>query len=124
MTDGMYYFGCWQEAGHYLRTPDGRTGEYALPHDFPFRVHTLDGGFLPPKLPETEGRATLFHINGWTVMTFWDRSVDKRGACNSSFVFRGKLTFAEACALAADKFPSVWNRFQFPVTEYQPERAR
>jgi hypothetical protein len=120
MIDDAYYFGCWQEPGHYLFAPGGRNAERHIPDDFPVSVHILDGGLLPPKLPEVEGRASLAHINGWTILSFWDRSIDKRGKCNSSFLFRGRLTFAEACQQAANNFPYLWTRFKFEVTEYQP----
>lgn len=118
MSDNAFYFGCWREAGHYLFTPSGRS-TYSVPNDFPLPANYLDSGLLPPNLPETEGRASLVHINGWTVISFWDRSVDKRGKCNSSFLFRGHFTFDEMCKLAAEKFPTIWNRFAFPITEHK-----
>jgi hypothetical protein len=121
MSDTAFYFGCWDGPGHFLHVPGGRTREHSLPPDFPLRFHILDGGLLPPNLPEVEGRATFIHINGWTVMSFWDRSVDTRGKCNSAFLFRGRLSFSEACHEAAEAFPSVWRRFKFPIVEFRTE---
>ncbi len=115
-TSRMYYFGCWQAVGHYLHTVTGfRIGMYAVPEDFPCPFAALDGGILPPRLPQVEGRATLVHVNGWTLLSFWDRSVDTRGGSCSTFVVRGQHTFAEACALAQEGFPLVWRRFTFPI---------
>lgn len=110
----VYYNGCWGETGHYLwdRT---RRKAYSVPADFPVAPHVLDSGFLPPGQPQVEGRATLCHVNGWTVLAFWDRSVDTRGKSNSAFVARGTLDFDAMVAAAKAAFPSVWGRFGFEV---------
>ena len=122
-TPQMYYFGCWQGAGHDLHTVTGsRISMYAVPADFPCAVTTLDGGFLPPRLPQVEGQGILVHLNGWTILSFWDRSVDTRPGSCSTFVLRGLHTCAETWALAQEGFPDVWERFAFPIVE--PARRR
>lgn len=114
----IFYFGCWREPGHFLRNVQGGTlHDQTLPADFPCNFRMLDGGFLPPKLPQTEGRATVVHLNHWTIVTFWDRSVDRRPGCNSSFVIRGLHTFNEAVEQAQAAFPQIWERFTFKVYE-------
>ncbi len=114
----MFYFGCWTEAGHHLRDERGQTiNERRMPSDFPCGECVLDGGFLPPKQPEQEGLATVAHLNGWTVLAFWDRSIDSRGKSNSAFIMRGGMSFHEACHLAKDAFPSIWSRFKFEIVE-------
>ena len=116
MMDGAFYFGCWREAGHYLFCPSGRQASYRLPDDFPIsRGDILDAGFLPANLPEVEGLASFCHLNGWTIISFWDRSVDKRGKSNSSFLLRGEYSFDVACKAAAEVFPAIWSRFKFPI---------
>ena len=30
--------------------------------------------------PQTQGEALLYHKQGWTAISFWDRSVDERGS--------------------------------------------
>ena len=119
MIDGAFYFGCWNEPGHFLRSANGRTHhvDATLPDDFPLMWRILDGGLLPPCRPQVEGIATFIHINGWTVLSFWDRSVDKRPGCNSAFLLRGIYTFDVACKAAAEMFPTVWGRFQFEIME-------
>jgi hypothetical protein len=117
MTDDIYYFGCWREPGHFLRSREGVRHEHNLPADFPCPLNMLDGGFLPPKLPDVQGRATCVHLNRWTILSFWDRSVDKRPGCNSAFIIRGYHTFSEAVRLAKERFPEVWGRFTFTVYE-------
>lgn len=112
----VYYFGCLERAGHHLYLPSGMTAwDDRLPADFPCPSRVLDCGFLPPRQPEIEGRASLVHINGWTVLAFWDRSVDTRGKCNSAFVARGTLDFDGIVSAAKVAFPKVWVRFKFAV---------
>lgn len=120
LTSDIYYFGCWQEAGHYLRDPRGYTHHYRLEPTFPVAEHVLDGGLLPPGLPEVEGRASLIHVNGWTILTFWDRSVDSRGKCSSTFIAKGTRYFDAMVLCAKYHFPNVWERFKFQVVEYKP----
>jgi hypothetical protein len=109
-----FYFGCWDRSGHFLVTPGGRH-VYDNPKDFPVREGILDGGLLPPFQPQVEGRAVLVHLSGWTILSFWDRSVDTRGGCSSSFVMRGTLDFVAATQRARERFPQVWNRYTFEV---------
>ncbi len=112
--DQAWYFGADGGKGHYLRGHRGQSQE-AIPKDFPCRVGVLDTGFLPPAEEQIEGRATLATLNGWTVMAFWDRSVDTRRGSNSAFCIRGTHTFDEMVGIAKECFPAVWNRFKFEV---------
>lgn len=112
-----YFFGVWSPsgAGHYLFLPGGQR-PHRLPSGFPFnRYEVLDGTFLPVSKDQPEGESTFFHINGWTVISFWDRSGDSRFASNSAFLVRGVMTFEAACQRARERFPSIWERFQFEV---------
>jgi hypothetical protein len=51
-------------------------------------------------------------INGWTILGMWDRSGDKRGASNASFLLEGVFSFNEARKLTAEYFPQLWLRIQ------------
>jgi hypothetical protein len=106
-----FYFGCKNnKVGHYLHNETLRAiHSNIFPKDFPTDVGVLDGGLLPLKQPEIEGRASIVHINGWTIMSFWDKSVDKRGKSNCAFLFRGHYTFNEVCEMARERFPSIMN---------------
>ena len=119
MTVDVFYFGCWaQTAGHYLRAADGSSvRERTAPADWPIDLDLIDARLLPPKQPQTEGLATFVHINGWTIISFWDRSADSRRNSNSAFLARGLHSFDEIRRLAQAAFPSVWDRFKFEVTE-------
>lgn len=115
----MYYFGCWHRPGHYLYTMTGSLlTTRTVPQDFPCMLVVLDGGFLPPCLPQDEGRTTLVHLNGWTILSFWDRSGDMRLGSSSTFLTRGLHTFEAMCALAQRHFRDVWARMPFPVGQW------
>lgn len=126
-TVEAYYFGCQRESGHYFFHPDGKGGRS---WDIERRVGPaiyprIDSRFCPgakqerggyrQTRPEVEGEAALNHIEGWTILSFWDRSVDKRGGCNSNFVALGTHDYTTMRAIAATQFPSVWKRFKFEV---------
>jgi hypothetical protein len=122
--NNYFYFGRIPEdySGHILYDQNLRPVRSEEPRDLPFSSCILDGGLLPPYRPQTEGRAMLIHFLGmpespsiWTVLTFWDRSVDHRGNSCSAFVFRGNLTFTDACTKAREVFPRVWQRFTFLI---------
>jgi len=126
-----YYFGCVGSPGHYwFGLPQEWHGR---PQDFPFEH--IDGkfaprvyvsGYKPYNYDEaSEGQASITYINDnnhmiWTVLAFWDRSVDKRGGCNSNFIMQGRHSFDGAVAIAKERFPSIWQRFKFEVKEYKP----
>lgn len=119
----IFYFGCRREAGHYLWGPGRAMWRSSdVPADFPCTM-TPDATFLPPRdNPEVEGLASFFHLNGWTIISFWDRSVDSRGKCNSTFLARGVMTFDAICEKAKAEFPDVWQRFKFPIMIRQEPR--
>jgi hypothetical protein len=118
------YFGCWDCAGHYLKDVHG-WDVYApknLPADLPWGPELMDSGLLRngkvPDIPDglvhwTAGGAEAF----WYAFYWWDRSVDKRGACNSGFYVRGfgwpdaQAAFDYACA----QFPHVVSRQLYPL---------
>jgi hypothetical protein len=117
----IYFSGVWSsdQTGHFLYQPGSsyHIWENNLPRDFPVREYTLDGAFLPPYQPQVEGLATHLHINGWTLLTFWDRSADRRGNSCASFICRGTLDFDDMVAHCKNAFPSVWKRFPFAVVK-------
>lgn len=132
-----YFFGCIERAGHDLWRRQGG-GRVTDAHDVEEKIRRalgapLDaagvgglcwnspksqwGGSSSYDRDETEGRALLTRRNGWTVVAFWDRSVDRRGACNSAFIVRGEMTFEQATRVARHRWPDVWARFTFEVVE-------
>lgn len=113
-----YYFGCCGEKGHYWFAPGPQK-----PYDRDPIGFELDGVFAPPG-SQTNGPAQLVYLNGanrtWTVIAFWDNTVDQRGASNSAFALEGVLTFEQAVRQAQKLFPTIWARFPFTVTRWDP----
>jgi hypothetical protein len=122
----MIYFGCIGETGHFLHRPDlrhssaGSQSVLAQAGIWP----KCDGGFCPGmeeaggkhhKVEQVEGAAKVTHLDGWTILAFWDRSVDHRRNSNSAFIERGTLSFDEMVSRAKKAFPTVWKRFPFKV---------
>jgi len=73
---------------------------------------------------ETEGLAFRTCCGGYTAVAFWDRSVDRRGACNSVFIVRGDLTFKQVMRVARHCWPRVLGRFSFDVVEVDADGRR
>ena len=113
------YFGCWGELGHYLWTTKHRQVRADVMRSLPSFVGAyggkLDGGFCPIDPKEPEGLCALAQIEGWTIVSFWDRSGDKRYKSNSNFLLPGTLGQQEALAAARAAFPALFARFPFDV---------
>lgn len=114
-----FYFGCWSPArcGHYLFDQEGHHADERRVPGLPIRPTLLDGGLLFG-VPDVEGNAVLFHGRGCTLLSFWDRSGDSRGASNSSFILPDLLTFESAVEAAELAFPERWKLIKFRITEY------
>lgn len=116
----VYYFGCWDDTGHYLFDKNGNTVRTNVEHLSPLPLVLtprggLDGGFAPQgKLKHRESIALIHQVHGWAVLAFWDNSVDRRPASNSAFLAKAPYgqtySFDEMCGLAAEHFPEVWKR--------------
>jgi hypothetical protein len=124
MSEEVYYFGCVDVAGHYMhaakapRSLEERRAEHDVLYSNPWGTE-VDSG-LCPSGPEIEGRALLHHKDGWTALSFWDRSVDSRGKCNSNFLAKGTFDFEKMLELARENFPHVMKRFKFEIVQAQP----
>lgn len=125
----MFYFGPWDEPGHFLTSEHGqhvRKGERdTLPWDE--WAGEVDGKLQPHAATcngrsycgclQPEGAAILHHKKGWTALSFWDRSVDGRGGCNSTYFAKGTFTFDEMVEMAKTRFARRWNKMKFEVTK-------
>jgi hypothetical protein len=60
--------------------------------------------------PEVEGEAALHHIDGWTLLSWWDRTVDSRGACNSNVVAKGTHSYATMLEIIKVQMPNLIER--------------
>jgi hypothetical protein len=108
------YFGCHQQAGHYvfgegMRQRSTRYGSRDL---------SRFDGVLPLQIDTAPYIATVSRLEGWgmSALAFWDYSVDKRGGCNS-IVFAPSLAITpeELLEQAQARFPQVFGRLPQPV---------
>lgn len=135
-----YYFGCGRDSGHFWWRP----GDAPLPFYGPPRPdasgrppgcpfgYEVDGGVQPggyrgdeptalrasykSGLRDVEGPCRLQHRDGWTLIGWWDRSVDKRGACCSAFAMEGEHDFDAMVGGLRRHFPWVVARLTFELT--------
>lgn len=125
-----YYFGCWRESGHYLWTPNMARPQ-GCPFGYPEKLNGryLDCGFCPGIIVYKDGRisdsknvpdgqAAVVHVDDWTVLSFWDKSVDHRPGSHSTYLIRGTHAFENAVIIARERFPHVWARYKFDVVAY------
>lgn len=122
----VLYFGCHEQAGHYVWVP-GMRSLHSHDRDADRQNYTtlckLDGQFAPQDTT-AEGQA-WFHsenVNGvrYCVISFWDYSVDERGGCNSTFLLTSSdkcyaKSFNDALADCRAAFPEVFSRFKFEI---------
>ena len=118
MSAEVYYFGCWgPEKGHFWFLTRGRC-IYREPGGMPRSLTSrIDCGLCPNTPPpddpygnagpQNQGEALLHHIEGWTVLAFWDRTVDHRGNSNSAFVVRGDYDFDAMLGVMRERFPEI-----------------
>lgn len=123
------YFGCWNQAGHYLVAPGG--GRPVLSHEESYALsRELDGAFAPKRkrggpivwgdtrdpsdwdrYNATEcpqGQFLRHEIRGYTLIQWWDRCQgDTRGACNSTVLLEGVHTSERMLGALAEHFPHV-----------------
>lgn len=105
MTCGALFFGCWQRAGHYHWSTEGRWAKSDERTLTPWGL-SVDGK-LTPKATRAQGDAALHYKDGWTAVAIHDYTVDKRPGSNSVFLFPAELDFDQALATATEHFPTI-----------------
>lgn len=137
MMAGMraFYFGCWNEPGHYLFKPGGRPVPYGegqavemvdgvhLDANYAPRTHNRGGhlcwagqaaavqdrnrlAYLSEEYPQ--GRFLRHERGGFTLIQWWDRAQgDTRGACNSTILLEGSHDTATMLAVLREHFPHI-----------------
>ena len=128
----MFYFGPWDRAGHFWHDEHGHNVLHPERQKLPWG-DDADGQLQPHREGCTkrafcgcgsgpEGHALIHHKDGWTALSFWDRSVDTRGACNSTYTAEGTFTFLEMARMAKERFAKRWNKHSFVVVDVTPVR--
>ena len=124
----LYFFGCRNNhAGHYLtlspmmRDTPLRYFELAAvlgrhpDTEFCYGVDKLVRGEWRRTKPEIPGAAALHHVNGWTVLSWWDRSVDSRPGGNASLIAEGTFTEEEILQLGREHFGPFLERMAYKI---------
>ena len=99
--------------------PRQRVRDYENP--IPWFDHAKLKNFITPVKPgerQVNGRGRLTHLDGWTVLVFWDPHSDRchRDGTKAGFaVEMDDLTFQEMRDLTRERFPGVWERLTYPV---------
>ena len=118
----IYFFGCRNESkGHYLFGPNLKSvrggEEKELSNSFGFPWFHLDTKFLPKTYKQ--GAVKLTHINGWTIISFPDNSVDKRPNSHSTYAIKGTFSLEEGLEMCKKSFEEVFSRYEFEISEYK-----
>lgn len=118
-TQPIFYFGCWHDVGHFMRAPNKHADSHREAAEFAWKnpwSHDIDGRLCPDG-SQIEGRALIHHKEGWTALSFWDRSVDKRRGSNSNFLAKGDHSFETMLTLAEEYFPDILKRYSFQIVD-------
>jgi hypothetical protein len=112
------FFGCGpRENGHYLLTQSGeKLFAYGSHPNAWLRSMCWDGNLAPQPEPAPESliyRAAFSRLGGWgySALSWWDRSADKRGKSNSTILAPSLTIEPEAMlAEAQQRFPWAFSR--------------
>jgi hypothetical protein len=112
----IYYFGCGTRAGHGWFKPAASMQISAAVADAMRTVFPdIDCNYAPDDTKDqVEGEAKLSHLRGWTVLAWWDRSVDTRRNANSALVIDADRDFDQMVDLLEIHFPQVLWRQRVP----------
>lgn len=111
MTMPIYFFGCWGSLGHRVHAPGNGYVSMATRATLPVTETALDAKFAPKDPRQTEGRATVTHLRGWTIVAWWDRAGDSRPNSNSAFLMKGEHTLTAVLLEAGEQYPELLPRF-------------
>lgn len=107
----VLYFGFVAHHGHDLRSKIRSANIYK---DTPWGV-ALDGGLLDGERDIPNGTWFERHKDGWSAVSFWDRSGDERPNSNSAFIVHAEMDGKSILDLARAQWPEVFARPGFPI---------
>ena len=105
----IWLFGCIGAPGHCMHN---RTPPHPAWDSTPWG-NQVDGG-LAPQQDCVTGEYVEHHKDGWTAVSFWDRSGDHRPGSNTNFFVAHTVTGEELIAMARKQWPEVFARRGFP----------
>lgn len=68
---------------------------------------------------EPQGVCALHYKDGWTAISFWDRTGDSRGNSNSTFFIEGTYDFEAMKKMATEQYPEIISRFNFELKLFE-----
>lgn len=138
----IIFFGCWthddgrSEGGHYFRLRNGQERLRRRRHDgtlsdsiedaIPWG-YKVDGRLAPrgatgeqaPNGVAGYHQAVSWVGNAgeeaWSLISWWDNSVDTRGASNCAFMVDRRATPEEILAEAKREYPQIFMRFKYEI---------
>lgn len=114
----VYYFGCWNQVGHYLKDHEGKN---IFDNDLPWE--RIDGVLCPDDTIK-QGVVKIHHKNGWTAAAFWDYSIDSRLGSNSVLFAEDLLDITDVISEFKETFPQIYDRFDFDLVEWLSPEER
>lgn len=113
----VLYFGCIGSPGHGLYDKSLPWSKQPPYGSTPWGSK-LDGFLVEPLKDCTPGQVQHAVKDGWTLVQFWDYSVDQRPGSNSAFLV-SEIMSAEALIEEAQKqWPEIFNRPRFPKLNF------
>ncbi len=117
LTSPVYYYGCWDSRCNSYYLPDGDQLS-SRDHDQLKELLVSDGlsiftigDRLVTNLPvRAEGQAHLLYMNGWTYLTFPNKSYDPRDGNHSDFFTQGIWDLDTMCRIARQEYPMIWKK--------------
>lgn len=111
-----FFFGVGpnDRAGHYLHDENlNKIWSSRSENQLPFKYTILDGGLMPEAMScGPQGKIHRSEINGYTIISMPDRSMDHRPACNANFIVEGIFNELEMVEICSAKFPKLWSRIK------------
>jgi len=105
----IYFYGKGDYPGHKFYKP-GMVSVIKPPVPWGWEI---DGKMQPRGIPRDSqplGCACLHYKDGWTMLSFWDRSGDPRPNSNGNFIVQGTHNFETMLSLAQIHFPTLMAR--------------
>lgn len=125
MNSELFYFGCIRQAGHYLWINERQNVWDSSKLGINERLcSALDGAFCPSDMTEGQ-RWVCSSVPPWTIVAWWDRSVDSRPNCVSVFIAKGFDGEPHRLLdVAKEIFPSVFLRQPRELKEYASAESK
>lgn len=114
----LFFFGCDTQPGHYMfAVIEGwlgslRRSDQQLPRSI--QPETIDAAYTP-RHDRRQGAAALNEIDGYTILSWHDYSIDGRPNCNANLIAEGSHNFAAMVQILERYVPTVATRQPSPV---------